>query len=88
MLQSVMDKVRKEQKKLQRRQEAVLKRAVAELEKHLAGEREPKTLPSGEELDKRVELINKLKEDPRVRDPEALAAWIGMRIGGLRSQRG
>lgn len=34
---------------------------------------------------KRKALIKKLKKLPGVRDPEALASWIGRRIGGQRS---
>jgi len=34
---------------------------------------------------KRKALIKKLKKMPHVRDPEALASWIGRRVGGQRS---
>lgn len=34
---------------------------------------------------KRKALIKKLKKLPGVRDPEALASWIGRRVGGQRS---
>lgn len=34
---------------------------------------------------KRKALIKKLKKLPHVRDPEALASWIGRKIAGHRS---
>ena len=34
---------------------------------------------------KRKALIAKLKKMPGVRDPEALATWIGLRKGGMLS---
>lgn len=34
---------------------------------------------------KRKALIKKLKKIPGVRDAEALASWIGRRVGGQRS---
>jgi hypothetical protein len=32
-----------------------------------------------------TDLVQTLAENPDTRDPEALAAWIGRRIGGLKS---
>ena len=29
-------------------------------------------------------LVRTLRKNPRVRDPEALAAWIGLRLGRLK----
>lgn len=32
-------------------------------------------------------LVKKLKKDPKVKDPEALAAWIGRRIRRPKKRR-
>lgn len=36
---------------------------------------------------KQSDLIDELKKNPKVRNPAALAAWIGMRLGGLASAK-
>ena len=37
---------------------------------------------------KQNDLIAELKKNPKVKDPAALAAWIGMRMGGLSKKEG
>lgn len=39
------------------------------------------------EASKKGELVKKLSKQPGVRDPEALAAWIGKRMGGIEAQK-